>query len=74
MVRKGYKEAVSIYLISKVAMTMNLVEALMDNLEPAQRTEEVIERLFLYSIMWAFGGPMVVDKEKNCRAAFSEAF
>jgi dynein heavy chain len=74
MTRKGFKECTPIYLLSKVACVVSLLEANLDSLAFDKKTPEVLENIFCYSLMWAFGGPMINDKSGNFRHKFSEDF
>jgi len=74
MTRKGYKEVTSIRLINKVSTIIYLLEGLLPTLSEDKMTPESIEMLFAFSAMWAFGGPMIVDKSGDYRKKFSEDF
>ena len=74
MTRKGYKEVTSIRLINKVSTIINLLEGLLPTVPEENMTSETIELIFAFSAMWAFGGPMIVDKSADYRKKFSEDF
>ena len=73
-VRKGFKECTPIYLLNKVSTIIYLLEGLLESIPTDTRKPDVIENLFVFAVMWAFGGPMVVDKAGDFRKYFSEAF
>lgn len=54
------------------------MESLLESIPYDKRTPAegpgVIENLFIFAVMWAFGGPMVVDKAGDFRKFFSESF
>lgn len=74
MTRRGYKEVTSVRLINKVQTVVYLLEALLLTIPVQKRTAENIEHMFAFAAMWAFGGPMVVDKSGDYRRSFSEEF
>lgn len=74
MVRKGYKEVTDIRLINKVATIIYLLEGLLPTIAEDKISQENLESLFAFSAMWAFGGPMIVDKSGDYRKKFSEDF
>ena len=74
LVRRGYKECTPMYLLNKVSTIIYLLEGLLETIPYEKKSTDVIESLFLFALMWAFGGPMVVDKGGDCRKMFSEAF
>lgn len=74
MTRRGYKEVTSIRLINKVSTIIYLLEGLLPLVPDGKMTPETIEMIFAFSAMWAFGGPMIVDKSGDYRAKFSEDF
>ena len=73
-VRKGFKECTPMYLLNKVSTIVYLMEGLLETLPSDGKKQDVIENLFIFSVMWAFGGPMVVDKAGDFRKAFNETF
>ena len=73
-VRKGFKECTPIYLLNKVSTIIYILEGLLESIPCENRKPDVLENLFIFAVMWAFGGPMVVDKAGDFRKYFSEAF
>ena len=74
MVRRGFKECTPLYLLNKVSTIVFLMEALLETVPYDKKSSDVIENLFIFCVMWAFGGPMVVDKGGDFRKFFSENF
>lgn len=74
MTRRGYKEVTSIRLINKVSSIIYLLEGLLPKIPCEKLSSESIEMIFAFAAMWAFGGPMVVDKTGDYRKKFSEDF
>ena len=74
MTRRGYKEVTSIRLINKVSTIISLLEGLLPLVPEGKMTPETVEMIFAFSAMWAFGGPMIVDKSGDYRRKFSEDF
>ena len=74
MTRRGYKEVTRIRLINKVSTIIYLLEGLLPSVPEEKLSSEIIEMIFAYSAMWAFGGPMIVDKSGDYRKKFSEEF
>jgi dynein heavy chain len=62
------------YLLNKVSTIIYLLEGLLESCPSEMKKPDVIENLFMFAVMWAFGGPMVVDKGGDFRKYFSEAF
>jgi dynein heavy chain, axonemal len=73
-VRKGFKECTPLYLLNKVTTIICLLEGLLETIPTDNKKPEIIENMFIFAVMWAFGGPMVVDKAGDFRKYFSEAF
>lgn len=74
MTRRGYKEVTSLRLINKVSTLVFLLEGMLPQIPEDKITAEIMEMIFAYCAMWAFGGPMVVDKSGDFRKKFSEEF
>lgn len=74
MTRRGYKEVTSLRLINKVSTIIYLLEGMLPLVPEEKMTSEIIEMTFAYCAMWAFGGPMIVDKSGDYRTKFSEDF
>lgn len=73
-VRKGFKECTPMYLLNKVCTIVYLMEGLLESIPYEKKAIDLIENLFIFCVMWAFGGPMVVDKAGDFRKFFSETF
>jgi dynein heavy chain len=71
--RRGFKECVPLYLLNKVATVIYLLEGILESMPPEKKTAEIVENVFMFAVMWAFGGPMVIDKTGDFRKAFHEA-
>jgi len=74
LIRKGFKEATPIMLICRVMSICYLMESLLLAVPEAQKTQEIVENYFVFSLTWAFGGPLVVDKGGDYRKNFHDAF
>ena len=74
MTRRGYKEVTKIRLINKVSTIIYLLEGLLPSVPEEKLSSEIIEMIFAYSAIWAFGGPMIIDKSGDYRKKFSEEF
>jgi dynein heavy chain len=75
MVRRGYKECTPIYLLNKVSTIVYLLEGLLEATPPDKKTSDLLECLFMFCVVWAFGGPMTVAGEReDYRKNFNEAF
>ena len=64
----------TIRVINKIQTIVYLLESLLPTIPDHRATAESIEAVFAFSAMWAFGGPMVVNKSADYRRRFSEAF
>lgn len=74
LVRKGFKECTPLYLLNKVSTVVYLLEGLLDTMTGEKKTNDILENLFIFCVVWAFGGPMISDKSKDYRKYFNEAF
>ena len=74
MVRRDYKLATPLRTVNKVSTIIYLLEALVEKVPDADLTAEVLENYFSFAVVWAFGGPMAVDKLDNFRRKFSDAY
>ena len=74
MTRRGFKEVTSIRLINKVTTIIYLLEGLLPTIPEQKLNQESLELVFAFCAMWAFGGPMIVDKSGDYRRKFSEDF
>ena len=72
MIRKGHKEYFPLFLLNKVSTVIYLLEGLLESIPYDGKKPEIIENVFIFAIMWAFGGPMIVDKQADYRKVFSE--
>jgi len=73
-VRRGFKECTPMYLLNKVATIAYLLESLIEGIPYEKKNAESIEIVFTFAAVWAFGGPMIVDKGGDFRKSFSELF
>ncbi|CAB1116950.1 unnamed protein product [Ectocarpus sp. CCAP 1310/34] len=74
IVRKGFKEVTPLRVLNKVCTIVYLLEGLLEDVPPEKKTSDLMEQFFVFALMWAFGGPMVVDKSDDYRRKFSEEF
>lgn len=44
-----------------------LLEGLLEDVPPEKKNSDLMEQFFVFALMWAFGGPMVVDKSDDYR-------
>jgi dynein heavy chain len=50
----------------------HLLTALLLDIDEEKKTQEVLEALFGYCVVWAFGGALPIDKSGNYRSMFHE--
>jgi len=74
IVRKGFKHVTPIRTMCKVQTVCTLLETVLRQLDGGEKLQETMEFLFIYCVIWAFGGPLVADKGGDCRKKFHEAF
>jgi dynein heavy chain, axonemal len=60
--------------INMVQTVCYLLEGLLPQLDDAHRTPEMIERLFMFSAIWAFGATATTDKNNDFRKKFSASW
>ena len=73
-VRRGFKECTPIYLLNKVTTIVYLMEGLLETIPYEKKGMDIIENLFVFCLVWAFGGPMIIDKSGDSRKYFNEMF
>lgn len=54
-------------IIAKVCTIVYLLEGLLEDVPPEKKNSDLMEQFFVFALMWAFGGPMVVDKSDDYR-------
>ena len=71
--RKGYKQAVPLVPINQVMSVCHLLDGMLPSLPESPNTEQV-EHVFVMALVWAFGGPLIVEKGegKDYRRSFHE--
>jgi dynein heavy chain len=74
MTRKGFKKCTPIYLMNQVQTTVYLLEAQFDAAAGVDMTLELMEKIYVFCHIWAFGGPMIIDKQTDFRKRFSDDF
>jgi dynein heavy chain len=74
MIRKDFKEVTPIRLINRVTTIVHLLEAILNDLPGEKKTMEILENIFVYCLVWAFGGPMIQDKLVDYRQRFNDMF
>ena len=72
VMRRSYKTVVPLRLINHVRTLCYLFEGFFEPFAEAPVNPELLEHLFVQSLMWAFGGPLIADKHTNHRKNFSE--
>jgi dynein heavy chain len=72
LVRRNYKECTPMYLLNKISTIMYILEGLLEAIPFDKKTTEILENQFIFALMWAFGGPMVIDKAGDFRKKFSD--
>mmetsp|Transcript_17270 Transcript_17270/g.33650 ORF Transcript_17270/g.33650 Transcript_17270/m.33650 type:complete len:4514 (+) Transcript_17270:154-13695(+) len=78
--RTAFKRQVPLGEVNTIRCFAYLLEGLLDKMnEQLKKTKvdpvaekEIFEANFVFAGVWAFGGAMLVDKQMNCRAEFSE--
>jgi hypothetical protein len=46
-----------------VSTIIYIIEGLTDGLPVEKKTPDVMESIFIFAAVWAFGGPMIIDKQ-----------
>ena len=70
--RKGYEDIIPVRQISKITTLCNLLQSILDPIEEdTVKTPEMLESVFIWACIWAFGGPLSSSKSGNSRKAFS---
>ena len=68
---KELKTIISIPKISHISVLCTLLSESLSHLVESQKTFEVIENIFIYLTIWAFGGALSNEKSNDCRQQFS---
>jgi len=74
LMRKGFKDCTPLYLLNKVSTVMYLLEGMLQNTTNDRLNADVMENIFLFCLIWAFGGPLIIDKGGDYRRVFNEVF
>jgi len=74
MTRRGYKEVTRCQILNKVCTVIYLMEQILIGMAPDEKTEDHLDGYFQYCLVWAFGGPLLIDKQVDYRAKFNEDF
>ena len=73
--KKEYEDVVPMRVMSKVYTLCYLMQAQLEAIPEADRvakyTAQSIENMFVYAMIWSFGGPLPEDKVNNFRRNFS---
>ena len=72
MRQRKMSPVVPITTIASVMTVCNILEGLLDDVKV--RTKPGIENLFVFALIWAFGGALGEEKTANFRVMFSKAF
>jgi dynein heavy chain len=59
--RKGYKKCTPIRILGVIQTVCFMLQGCFDDLDVAKKSQEVMEEYFIFAVMWAFGGPLIVD-------------
>lgn len=60
------------YILNKIATITYLLEGLIEEIPFDKKSNETMENAFIFAVMWAFGGPMIIDKGGDFRKKFSD--
>jgi dynein heavy chain len=60
--RKGFKRCTPIRILCCIRTICYMLGGLFESLDESKKTQEIMEDLFEFCIVWAFGGPLIVDK------------
>ena len=69
--KKEYEDIVPLRAMSKVYTLCYLLQAQLNSMDEEKYTQAVLEKVFVYSMIWSFGGPLPEDKVNNFRRNFS---
>lgn len=58
----------------QVCTIIYILEGLTETLPQDKKTPDTMEMIFCYAAVWAFGGPMIIDKQNDFRKSFSDNF
>lgn len=72
--RKGFKQVTPLRVINQVMTLCCLLESMLDSVSEAEKTADLLEHVFAYCCIWAFGGCMAVDKSGDHRRSFSNVW
>ena len=72
VVRRNFKECTEMYILNKISTIVYMLEGLLEEIPLDKRNTEVLENQFIFALMWAFGGPMIIDKGGDFRKKFSD--
>lgn len=73
VVCKGLEDIVPIRVINKISTTCYILEALINKVEGGVSTE-LLENMFAWSAVWAFGGTLTAEHQKVFSERFTDTF
>jgi dynein heavy chain len=66
---------VPVFILSKIVMTLSILGDMLDQIEEdKQKSAEMIESVFVFAVIWSFGGLFIDDKTKANATLFDEYF
>ena len=73
VVCKGLEDIVPIRVINKISTTCYILEALIKQTSGTV-SKDMLEHMFAFSAIWAFGGTLIADHQKTFSERFVDAF
>mmetsp|Transcript_166710 Transcript_166710/g.405134 ORF Transcript_166710/g.405134 Transcript_166710/m.405134 type:complete len:2545 (+) Transcript_166710:2-7636(+) len=69
--KRDFSHVIPVRIMAQSSTVCYLLEALLDQVPP-KPSVDVLEAVFTYAVMWAFGGSLIVDQHGNHRKNFHE--
>jgi dynein heavy chain len=66
---------VPVVILSKITMILSIIQGMLDPIEEDKiKTPEFVENIFVFAVVWAFGGLFIDDKTQENATMFDEIF
>jgi dynein heavy chain len=65
---------VPVRVLTKIVACLSILDSALAKVAPNNITQETLEQLFGYALIWSFGSPFIDDKTASSRSKFDDAF
>ena len=74
-ITKSTENSVPVRILSQIQTVLNIIRSMLDEVNIEEnKTQEVVEGIFSYACIWAFGGALIEGSTTSGRSTFSEGW